>query len=655
MEYICLDIECTGLDNQKDDIIEVAAAKFKNGEIIETFQTFISHNVEIPKNIQILTGISPEMTKGAPTLKSIEDSLRSFVGEAPIIGHNINFDLNFLDEKNIKLDNLRIDTLPLSEMVIETNSYSLEMLSKNFNKKYFPSHRALDDVLANIELFFLIEKKFKSLKPINHFYLKQVLNSNDRIQQIILSWIKNEEKVETNYELIKPETITKNNKSRNFLNHFTEKENQIIIADPHTIQKKRFKNYTEIYPNHSHIEEGNFLKNHIQGKNWILKAKIACAFDENKPLFKNNLNLRNDQYNELKLYTNENIVIEKANKYKINYYNFFKLVKDNLFLNNYENILFLEPYFTEEYLKSKETKIYSQNLTEKEVTEVYSFINENIDNYEANYRTNYLVSDIFQKNDERLKNIIDKEINISDETNYLIGLTVYNKQGFSINLINENINLNKFEILDELNQKIELNIINDHDEKELNLNIKSSHEDYQVIDEQIIKDIKSLKTNQGILILSNSLSSIKEYYIELHNILDRKEFELLAQNQSGSKSKILEVLEGNTKPYILICTHHFYLKFQPELKNLQNAYLNKLPFGLPQHFYYEYLKEQDQNQFLTLTLPHCAYSITNIMHSLAQKSKLNNLNLLDDRVFTARWGKNVLSNIPNYIKVEKIN
>ena len=210
-------------------------------------------------------------------------------------------------------------------------------------------------------------------------------------------------------------------------------------------------------------------------------------------------------------------------------------------------------------------------------------------------------------------------------------------------------------ILDQINQKIKLNVINDHNEKELNLNIKSSHEDYQVIDEQIIKDIKSLKNNEGILILSSSLSSIKEYYIELHNLLDRNEYELLAQNQSGSKSKILEVLEGNSKPYILICTHHFYLKFQPELKNLQNAYLNKLPFGLPQHFYYDYLKEQDQNQFLTLTLPHCAYSITNIMHSLAQKSELNSLNLLDDRVFTARWGKNILNNIPAYIKVEKTN
>lgn len=655
MEYICLDIECTGLDNQKDEIIEVAAAKFKNGKIVETYQTFISHEVEIPENIQILTGITPEMTKGAPSLKSIEETIRNFVGSCPIIGHNINFDLNFLDEKNIKLENLRIDTLPLSEMVIETNSYSLEMLSKNFNKTYFPSHRALDDVLANIELFFLIEEKFKSLDPINHYYLNEVLDSNEEIQKIILSWIQKPEKISANYELIKPEAISKNDKAKEFMNHFVEKENQIIIADPHTIQKNRFKNYTEIFPANSHIEEETFLNNHKKGNNWILKAKIACALKKNKPLFKNTLNLRNDQYNELKLYTNENIVIEQSNKYKINYYNFFKLIKEGLFLNNFENILFLEPYFTEEYLKSKETKIYSQNLTEQEQSDIYEFISDYVDNYEANYRTNYLVSDIFQKNDQRLKNVIEKEINTNDETNYLIGLTVYNTQGFSINLINENINLNKFEILDQINQKIKLNVINDHDETELNLNIKSSHEDYQVIDEQIVKDIKSLKNNEGILILSSSLSSIKEYYIELHNLLDRNEYELLAQNQSGSKSKILEVLEGNTKPYILICTHHFYLKFQPELKNLQKAYLNKLPFGLPQHFYYDYLKEQDQNQFLTLTLPHCAYSITNIMHSLAQKSELNSLNLLDDRVFTARWGKNILNNIPAYIKVEKTN
>lgn len=653
MEYICLDIECTGLDNQKEDIIEIAAAKFKDGEIIDTFQTFISHNIEIPENIQILTGINPEMTKGAPSLESIEENLREFIGDRPIIGHNINFDLNFLDAKNLKLNNLRIDTLPLSEMIIQTNSYSLEMLSKNFNQKYFPSHRALDDVLANIELFFLIQEKFRNLEQINQYYLNQVLDSNEEIQKIILSWIKNNEKIDTNYQLLSPDKIQNNTSSKNFLNHLVEKENQIIIADPHTIQKKQFKNYTEIYPANSHINENTFLENHNQGSNWILKAKIACAIKKEKPLFKNQLNLRNDEFKELKLYTNPEIVIEKATKYKINYYNFFKLIKENVFLNNFENILFLEPYFTEEYLKSQEIKIYSQNLEEKEQNQIYEFIKENVENYENNYFTNYLITDIFQKNDPRIQSIVTKEINKSDNTNYLIGLSIYNTQGFSINLINENINLNKFEILDQLNQKIQLTILNDNDTKELNLKINSSHEDYQLIDEQIIKDIKSLKQNEGILILSNSLSNIKEYYIELHNILDRNEYELLAQNQSGSKSKILEVLEGNIKPYILICTHHFYLKFQPELNHLKNAYLTKLPFGLPQHFYYDYLKEQDQNQFLTLTLPHCAYSITNIMHSLSQKSNLYQLHMLDDRIFTARWGKNILDHIPNYIRVEK--
>ena len=111
-------------------------------------------------------------------------------------------------------------------------------------------------------------------------------------------------------------------------------------------------------------------------------------------------------------------------------------------------------------------------------------------------------------------------------------------------------------------------------------------------------------------------------------------------------------MTNNQKPYILICTHHFLLKFQPKLDNLQKAIITKLPIGLPTHYYYNYLKNQDQNQFMNLTLPHTAYTIGNICQQLHYQNQINHIDLLDDRILSTSWGKTIAKHLPTYVQLQ---
>jgi len=119
MEFICLDIETTGLDFDTAEIIEVAAVRFNETEILDYYQTFIKYEKPIPEIVVHLTGITTEMTKDAPELKDVAQAILDFCGNAPIVGHNINFDITFLKNKGVPLSNTLFDTLPLSHILVQ--------------------------------------------------------------------------------------------------------------------------------------------------------------------------------------------------------------------------------------------------------------------------------------------------------------------------------------------------------------------------------------------------------------------------------------------------------------------------------------------------------------------------------------------------------
>lgn len=122
--YVVLDFETTGLDPLYDRIIEVGALRVENGRIVNQFNTLVNPGFEISAFITDLTGITNEMLSTAPMLVDVLPSLIDFIGSTVILGHNVNFDINFLYtacEQLLKqpFTNDFIDTMRLSRRIFK--------------------------------------------------------------------------------------------------------------------------------------------------------------------------------------------------------------------------------------------------------------------------------------------------------------------------------------------------------------------------------------------------------------------------------------------------------------------------------------------------------------------------------------------------------
>jgi DNA polymerase III epsilon subunit family exonuclease len=91
---VAIDIETTGLDSQKDAIIEIAAVKFTGRRVEGEWTSLINPGRPIPPLITQLTGINNEMVRNKPPVRAVIQELADFVGNAPVVGHNVRFDLD---------------------------------------------------------------------------------------------------------------------------------------------------------------------------------------------------------------------------------------------------------------------------------------------------------------------------------------------------------------------------------------------------------------------------------------------------------------------------------------------------------------------------------------------------------------------------------
>lgn len=187
--YISLDIETTGLSPERDDIIEIGAVKFDHEKIHDRFQTFIHYDEEIPELVTHITGITNKDLEGAPALHDIADKLYEFIGDLPIIGHNINFDIDFLKEKGFIISNPLLDTLPLTSIIKPgLPTYSLDMLTDEFNIKHKDKHRAQDDAIATADLFNLLIDEIEKIDKTTLAQIKEIVSkSNWGLKDIFLA------------------------------------------------------------------------------------------------------------------------------------------------------------------------------------------------------------------------------------------------------------------------------------------------------------------------------------------------------------------------------------------------------------------------------------------------------------------------------------
>jgi DNA polymerase-3 subunit epsilon/ATP-dependent DNA helicase DinG len=152
--YIALDTETTGLKSEDDALIEVAAVKFRGEQVLDSWSSLVNPNRELPLKVERLTGITRSELRNAPPARVVARHLARFIGELPIVGHNIAFDMGFLHQQNVLLANPTIDTDELARIVVpHAARFSLKKLAEELNIPLPEHHRALADAKATMALF----------------------------------------------------------------------------------------------------------------------------------------------------------------------------------------------------------------------------------------------------------------------------------------------------------------------------------------------------------------------------------------------------------------------------------------------------------------------------------------------------------------------
>ncbi len=164
--FCVIDFETTGGNANECSITEVGAVKVRGGEVLGTFQTLVNPGCAIPPNITLITGITNQLVMRAPEMVTVLPSLLEFIGGSVIVAHNIRFDMGFLKNAIRRhggpmIGNSQLDTLALSRRLLagEVPNHKLGDLARRLRLPHQPTHRALDDAWATVDLLhYLIER-----------------------------------------------------------------------------------------------------------------------------------------------------------------------------------------------------------------------------------------------------------------------------------------------------------------------------------------------------------------------------------------------------------------------------------------------------------------------------------------------------------------
>ena len=173
-EYVALDVETTGLNPQSDDVIEVAVIVFNEREEVSRYSQLVRPRRSLSLHISRLTGIDQEMLEKSPRFEDIVDDLSEAIGDRPIIGHNISFDMSMLAGEGFKPDNRLIDTYTLATGLLhDVANFQLGTLAEYLGHKITDDdrHRALGDATATMHVF---QKLLERLGDYDSTSLRQI-------------------------------------------------------------------------------------------------------------------------------------------------------------------------------------------------------------------------------------------------------------------------------------------------------------------------------------------------------------------------------------------------------------------------------------------------------------------------------------------------
>lgn len=217
-EYVCIDVETTGLDFSSDEIIEVAASRVKDNQIIDTFTSLIRPRVShvllpisefkkmtdsdidrffeshlVPDFITELTGITNDMLLSSDTDEVVLPKLNAFVGDSIVVGHNVNFDVNFLYDafgrQGIIFSNNYVDTLRIARKLFpELPHHRLQDLSAHLGILQDAKHRAGADVETTVQCFVRMSEIIRDTEGVDAFkgrFGNKTSNYSNKLKNLI--------------------------------------------------------------------------------------------------------------------------------------------------------------------------------------------------------------------------------------------------------------------------------------------------------------------------------------------------------------------------------------------------------------------------------------------------------------------------------------
>ncbi|HXF50845.1 MAG TPA: helicase C-terminal domain-containing protein [Dehalococcoidia bacterium] len=164
--YVALDLETTGLDPEHDEIIEVGAVRFTEEGVLDTYQTFVNPRRPLSARIQRLTGIRPADLERAPSFGAVAREIEAFIGEEPVVGQNVRFDLDFLARRGVIVRGPAYDTRDLAALLLpHLRRHNLRTIVEELLIDFPVQHRALEDAKAAQKAFLLLRERLLEVEP----------------------------------------------------------------------------------------------------------------------------------------------------------------------------------------------------------------------------------------------------------------------------------------------------------------------------------------------------------------------------------------------------------------------------------------------------------------------------------------------------------
>lgn len=168
MRIVFFDFETTGLNPEKDKIIEVGAVKSESGRLISSFSVVINQRIPIPPKITEITGLTDEeITRSGREERDVMNEFFKFIGDDPLVGHNaIYFDIPFLENYlGARIKNRVSDTLLIAKFLLPALRYhSLRRIATSLGIPWEENHRALGDAIIAMNIWEKLKERAKTIE-----------------------------------------------------------------------------------------------------------------------------------------------------------------------------------------------------------------------------------------------------------------------------------------------------------------------------------------------------------------------------------------------------------------------------------------------------------------------------------------------------------